>query len=92
MRVPFKTRNKNNKNIEHITFDWIGGILDEDWLSDVICDYLNSYKGKRVISWYENKYSRESTDYYKCINSNSYSYDDLFIYEMVDGTNQRAAP
>ncbi|WP_282079586.1 PIN domain-containing protein [Aquimarina algiphila] len=77
---------KHSKKIDLFDHDWIANNLDFEWLSDVICYEINDSNNYRIISWYEYKNEKESTGNYRILRAIPYDQDDLFIYEMVNGS------
>lgn len=76
---------RHSNKIDLINYDWLSEKLDEDWLSDVVCEEIGFNKSYRLTSWFERKTSNESTEHYTVIKAHFYEYDNLFLYEMVDG-------
>lgn len=85
-RTPKDFIEKHSKKIDFIDNDWIANNVDDDWLSDVICDMVNDSSYHRITTWYENKTGNESTDHFRALRAMPYDQDDIFIYEMVDGS------
>lgn len=77
---------QHSKKIDFITHDWIANNVSEDWISDVICEALNNSNSRRITYWYESKTGNESTEHYQALRAMPYDEDDIFIYEMVDGS------
>ncbi len=75
---------QHSKKIDFIDLDWVAKNVNEDWVSDLICDFLNEREQHLVISWYESAKERESTNHYKALKASILGFNDLFIYEMVD--------
>lgn len=74
----------HSKKIDSIDLEWIKDKIDEEWLTEAICEFLNSSDHDFVISWYESSKNRGSTGNYTAIQSFIVDYEDFFIYEMID--------
>lgn len=88
VRVNYFNTTKNfieahSKKIDFINKDWIVSKIDEDWLSEEICEFIDQ-DHHFIISWYEDKLGRESTNHYTAVRTFIIDYQDYFIYEMVD--------
>lgn len=83
-RTPKDFIEKHSKKIDFIDNDWIANNVDNEWLSDVICDAVNNSSSRRITYWYHNKTGNETTDYFNALQALPNDQDDIFIYEMVD--------
>ncbi|MWB93472.1 DUF4935 domain-containing protein [Flavobacterium sp. GA093] len=76
---------RHSSKMDYINDDWLDKKLFEDNLSERICNEVENLKKHRITSWYKNKTSNESTEFFKVINSFIYELYDLFFYEMANG-------
>ncbi len=76
---------KHSKKINALNSEWLSENIDEDELSNLVCDKLNDSSSYSITNWFEDKTGLGSTGYYRASQAIFICFDDeIFIYEMLD--------
>ncbi|MCT4073851.1 DUF4935 domain-containing protein [Elizabethkingia anophelis] len=76
---------KHSKKIDEFDIDWLSENIDISLLSDIAREKIDQSSPRYVKNWFEWRTELDSADTFKTISVNFNDFEDIFIYEMVNG-------